>query len=157
MKALIVYHTKTGHTKGAADAIARGLKEKGVDPTIKTAASTSAIEVEDYDILLTGTPTYATTMYKGPAKAVAKFLDSLKPSALKGKYAGAFSAYAASGGEKVVASTEHILEGLGATVVVGGPAVKAGAPLSLWQGPAVTDPDLKKCEEFGRKVAETAS
>jgi len=68
MKALIVYHTKTGHTKDAADAIARGLKEKGVDPTIKTAASTSAIEVEDYDILLTGTPTYATTCTKGPPK-----------------------------------------------------------------------------------------
>lgn len=156
MKALIVYHSKTGHTKDAAEAIAGGLEEKGADVTIKSAASTSAVEVKDYDILLAGSPTYGNTMYKSPAKPVSKFLDSLKASDLKGKYAGAFSVNAAMGADKIVASTEKMLAGHGATVVAGGPAVKAGAPLSLWKGPDAFDADVKKCEEFGRKVAEAA-
>ena len=38
MKALIIYHSKTGHTKAAADDIARGLEEKGVEVTVEEAA-----------------------------------------------------------------------------------------------------------------------
>ena len=41
MKALIVYHTKTGHTKRAAEDIARGLAEEGVDSTIRAARELS--------------------------------------------------------------------------------------------------------------------
>jgi hypothetical protein len=80
----------------------------------------------------------------------------LKPGALAGKYAGAFSVNAAMGAGKIVAATEKVLSGLGATVVVGGPAIKAGALLSLWKGPDASPDDVKKCEEFGARVAEAA-
>ena len=156
MKALIVYHSKTGHTQKAAEDIAKGLEESGTEVTVKPAVEVKPADVAGYDIFVAGTPTYATTMYKAPAKTVAKLLDSLRPDGLSGKYAGAFSAYAASGGEKVVSSTETRLSGLGATVVAGGPAVKAGAPLSLYQGPDASEADVAKCVEFGHRLAEAA-
>jgi flavodoxin len=156
MKALIVYHSKTGHTLKASEDIAKGLEESGVKVTIKPAKEVKPADVAGYDIFLAGTPTYGSTMYKAPAKSVARLLDSLKPDGLSGKYAGTFTAFAGSGGPKVVSSTEARLSALGATVVAGGPAVKAGAILSLYQGPDASEADVKKCVEFGRRIAEAA-
>ncbi|MHB8895297.1 MAG: flavodoxin domain-containing protein [Candidatus Geothermincolia bacterium] len=156
MKALIVYHTKTGHTLDAANDIAKGLRESGTDVTMMPAIDASPGDVDGCDIFVAGSPTYGNTRYKAPAKSVAKLLDSLKPSGLKGKCAGGFTVFAGYGGEKIVTSIEELLSGLGATVVAGGPAVKAGAPLSLWKGPDASAPDVAKCVEFGRRLAEAA-
>ena len=156
MKALIIYHSKTGHTKAAADDIAKGLKENGVDVTISEAAKADAGKAADYDILLIGSPTYAQTRYKAAAKPVERLMDAMKPDALSGRVAGGFSVCAASGAEKVVAAIEKKLASLGAKVVSPGPAVRAGAPLSLWQGPDAGDEDVAKCVEFGRRVAKEA-
>jgi NAD(P)H dehydrogenase (quinone) len=156
MKALIIYHSKTGHTKAAADDIARGLDEKGVEVTIEEAAKADPASASDYDILLIGSPTYAQTRYKAAAKPVERFIDAMKSDALSGHIAGGFSVCAASGAEKVVAAIEKRLASLGAKVVSPGPAVRAGAPLSLWQGPDAAAADVEKCVEFGRRVATEA-
>ena len=156
MKALIIYHSKTGHTRAAADDIARGLDEKGVEVTIEEAAKADPAKASDYDILLVGSPTYAQTRYKAAAKPVERFMDAMKPDALSGHLAGGFSVCAASGAEKIVAAIEKKLASLGAKVVSPGPAVKAGAPLSLWQGPDADAADVEKCMEFGRRLATEA-
>ncbi len=156
MKALVIYYSKTGHTFQAANDIGKGLAESGVDVTVRPAVEVGASDIAGFDVLLVGSPTYGSTMYRAPAKVVDRVLDSLKPSGLSGKYAGAFSAMAAFGGEKVVEAMEGKLSALGATVVVGGPAVKAGAPLSLWVGPNAGAADVEACVEFGRRVAKTA-
>lgn len=156
MKALIIYYTKTGHTKAAAEDVARGLEEKGVDVTIEEAVKADSAKVGEYDVFLVGSPTYGTTMYKSAAKPVDKFMDKMKPDALSGCIAGAFSVNGAVGAEKVVAAIEKKLATYGAKVVSPGPAVKAGAPLSLWKGPDASPEDVSKCEEFGRRVAGTA-
>ena len=156
MNALIIYHSKTGHTKAAADDIARGLKEKGVEVTVEKAVKADPAKAGEFDVLLVGSPTYATTRYKGAAKPVEKFMDAIKPDALSGRVAGAFSVNAATGAEKVVAAIEKKLGSFGAKVVKPGPAVKAGAPLSLWQGPDASAKDVEKCVEFGRRVVGAA-
>ncbi|MBN2169616.1 MAG: flavodoxin domain-containing protein [Actinobacteria bacterium] len=156
MKALIVYHTKTGHTKAAADDIARGLGEKGVEVTVEDAANADPAKVGEFDMLLVGSPTYGNTLYRSAAKPVEKFMDSMKPDTLSGHIAGAFSINGAMGAEKVVAAMEKKLSSFGAKVVSPGPAVKAGAPLSLWKGPDAGPEDVAKCEEFGRRLAGTA-
>jgi len=157
MKALVVYYSKTGHTLETARDITRGMEESGVTVTVRPAADVSAADVAGCDIFLVGSPTYGNTMYKAPAKAVAKLLDSLQPSALSGKYAGAFSVMAGFGGQKIVTAIEARLSDLGATVVAGGPAVKAGVPLSLWTGPPAGKADVEKCVGFGRRLAEAAA
>jgi len=156
LKALIIYHSKTGHTRAAADDIARGLKEKGVDVTIEEAVKSDPAAAAGYDILLVGSPTYATTRYKAAAKPVERFMDAIKPGALSGKVAGGFSVCAATGAEKIVAAIEKKLAALGAKVVSPGPAVRAGAVLSLYQGPDAGPEDVEKCVEFGRNVAGAA-
>jgi flavodoxin len=156
MKALIVYHTKTGHTLDAANDVAKGLGQKGVEATVKKAVDVRPGDIKGYDIFVAGTPTYGNTRYNAPAKGVAQLLDSLEPSGLKGKYAGSFTVFAGMGGPKVVEAVDGILSRLGATVVAGGPAVKAGAPLSLWKGPSASDEDVKRCVDFGVKMAEAA-
>lgn len=157
MKAMIVYYTKTGHTKQAAEAIARGLEENGVASTLKDVSEVRGGEVAAIDIFVAGTPTYGNTRYKSAAKPVAAFLESLDRDGLSGKTAGAFSVNAGFGAEKVVKAMEGQLAGLGARVVSGGPAVKAGAPLSLWKGPDPSPADVARCVEFGRRLAQTAS
>lgn len=157
MKALIAYYSKTGHTLEAANDIAAGLKESGVDVTIKKAEDISPADVASCGIFVAGSPTYGNTRYKAPAKAVARLLDSLEPSGLKGKSAGAFSVMAGFGADKIVSAMEERLASLGASVVSGGPAVKAGAPLSLWTGPSATQDDVAKCTEFGRRLAKASS
>jgi flavodoxin len=156
LKALIAYHTKTGHTLDAANDIAKGLREKGVEATIKKATDVRPDEVKGYDIFVAGTPTYGNTRYKAPAKSVAKLLDSLEPSGLKGKVAGSYTVFAGYGGHKIVEAVDDTLKRLGATVVGDSPAVKAGAPLSLWQGPSASEADVKKCFDYGVKLAQAA-
>lgn len=156
MKALIIYHSKTGHTRAAADDIARGLKEKGVEVTVEEAAKSDPAKAGDFDFLLVGSPTYGNTGYRAAAKPVDKFLEAMKPDALSGRVAGAFSVNAAMGATKIVSSIENKLASFGAKVVSPGPAVKAGALLSLWQGPDASAEDVEKCVEFGRRVAGAA-
>jgi flavodoxin len=156
LRALIIYHSKTGHTRAAADDIARGLKEKGVEVTIEEAAKADPASASEYDILLVGSPTYATTRYKAAAKPVERFMDAIKPGGLSGHLAGGFSVCAASGAEKIVAAIEKKLASFGAKVISPGPAVRAGAVLSLYQGPDAGDADVEKCVEFGRRVAGAA-
>ena len=156
MKALIVYHTKTGHTRDAADDVARGLAARGVECDVKPAAEATGAGMGGYDVVLVGTPTYGQRRYQKPAKSVERFLASLGPRGLEGKTAGAFAVNAGYGADKLIAAMESDLERLGAKVVTGGPAVKAGAPLSLWKGPDASAADAGRCEDFGRRVAAAA-
>lgn len=156
MKALIAYYSRTGHTLESANDIARGLKGAGVEVTIKQADKVAPADVAEFDIFVAGSPTYGNTLYQAPAKAVARLLKSLAPSGLKGKRAGAYSVMALYGGDRIVAALEAKLGELGAEVVSGGPAVKAGAPLSLWTGPIAGKEDVEKCEAFGRRLAGSA-
>lgn len=156
MKALIAYYSRTGHTLESANDIARGLEGAGVEVTTRQADEIAASDVSECDIFVAGSPTYGSTFYKAPAKAVARLLKSLAPAGLEGKRAGAYSVMAAYGGDRIVAVLEAKLAELGATVVSGGPTVKAGAPLSLWTGPMAGREDVEKCEAFGRRLAESA-
>jgi flavodoxin len=154
MKALIVYHSKTGHTRQAAEDIARGLEATGVECVIRDAAQGTAGPVEEFDIVLVGSPTYGNRGYHKPARPVERFLDAMSPSGLEGKVCAAFTVHAAMGGGSVLSGMEEMLAERGGRVVSGGPVVKAGAPLSLWKGPDASQADVQTCEEFGKRVAQ---
>lgn len=162
MKALIVYHSKTGHTEQAAYDIARGLESQDVDCTIKSAVDLSSskgspgLDLRKFDIILVGSPTYGNRGYRLPARQVDKFLDSIPDDVLDGKVCGAFTVNAGVGGSMLQGAMEITLSKKGGKVVQGGPVVKAGAPLSLWKGPSASSADVKACEEYGRAVARFA-
>ncbi|MDD5448685.1 MAG: flavodoxin domain-containing protein [Actinomycetota bacterium] len=160
LKALVIYHTKTGHTLQAAEDIARGLSESGIECTIKAASSlteSGKSDLDEFDIVIFGTPTYGNRLYRLPARPVEKFLDSLSPRGLEGKTCGAFAVNARMGGSKLVKNIEKRLLRLGGKVVTGGPVIIAGVPLSLWKGRGASPKDVNKCEEYGRRVASEAT
>ena len=161
VQALIVYHSKTGHTKQAAEDVARGLEGEGVGCVLKPAGEPGTdlvrgLDIDDFDIVLAGSPTYGNRLYRLPARPVERFMNSLSPGGLKGKTCGAFTVNAGRGGGALVGAMEGLLKKLGGKVVSGGPVVKAGAPLSLYKGPDASVEDVRKCEEFGKKVALAA-
>ena len=158
MRALILYYSKTGHTEQAARGIARGLEGAGVECVLSMAGSAGSgpPDPSEFDILVLGTPTYGNRMYRQPARQVQAFLDSIGDGSLGGKTCGAFAVNAGWGASRLVGNMERALARKGASVMAGGPAVKAGAPLSLWKGPDASAEDVRKCEEFGRRLASSA-
>lgn len=150
MKALIVYHSVTGHTQKAGEDIARGLKEGNVEVVLKKVNEVSKSDIKDYDIIAIGSPTHGSR----PSGKIRKLLGSLENGALSQKKVAAFSAYAGMGGDKTVARIEELLRDKGATKIVNGVHVRAGAPLSLWKGRDASAEDVEKCVEVGRKLAQ---
>ncbi len=146
--ALIVYHTKTGHTKQAAEDLARGLQSKGIRASIKSIGEVNREELKDCRYFAVGSP----TRNGKPSRKVKKFLKGLDKKELKGKKATCFSAYAGFRGKRTVRKLRRLLKKKGAKVLPG-IAVKAGAPLSLWKGPDAKEKDVAKLERLGKKLA----
>ncbi|MCK4299104.1 MAG: hypothetical protein KAX80_06210, partial [Planctomycetes bacterium] len=88
-RALIVYHTKTGHTRQAAEDVAAGLAESGeVEVELKLAAALVAVDLEAYELIVVGSPCWAGSMkvlFSGVAGPISKWLVGLAPGALEEK------------------------------------------------------------------------
>lgn len=151
-RALVVYHTKTGHTESAAEALARGLESAKVKTTVKPVGEVSSEELKEYSILAVGSPTRGAK----PARVVKKFLRGLPRKALKGKTATTFTSYSALRGRATLRRIKRLLKRKKARKVLPGVAVKAGAPLSLWKGPEASQEDVLRLEELGRRLAKKA-
>ena len=148
--ALVVYHTRTGHTGSAAEAIARGLESAKVTTTVKPLSKVKAEELEDYSMIAMGSPTHGGR----PARPVRKFIRGLDKQALKGKSATTFTSYAQFRGKATLRSMKRLLKRKKAKVAPRGVAVKAGAPLSLWKGRDIKEKDLVRLEKLGRSLAK---
>ncbi len=149
--ALVLYHSKTGHTADAAEAVARGLESRRVRATVKRVGEARPEELADYAVIAVGSPTRGAK----PARVVKRFLKKLDGKALKGKTATAFSAYAGFRGKATVRRIGRLLRRRKAKVLRG-VAVKAGAPLSLWKGPDIKEKDIRRLEDLGRRLAKKA-
>ena len=85
--ALVTYFSKTGHTRQAADAVARGLESAGVKAVVKSLSEVGREEIGGYNILAVGSPTRG----GNPARAVKRFLKGLGRKAPKGATAAGFA------------------------------------------------------------------
>ena len=156
MKAIIIYYTRTGHTLDAARDIAEGMKTNKVVPEIRNFIEIKYKDLADYDLVLVGSPCHAGStapLLSGIARPLENLLKSIPRDFLKGKKAAAFSVNAGLGAKNTVKSLEKLLKRAGALVVFSpGPAVRAGAPLSLWRGPDYDSRDREKLKNFGKQV-----
>jgi menaquinone-dependent protoporphyrinogen IX oxidase len=156
MKAIIIYYTKTGHTQDAAGDIAAGMAKSQVTPEIKNCREIKYRNLADYDLILVGSPCHAGStapLRSGIARPLERFLKSIPRGFLRDKKAAAFSVHAGLGAKNTVASLEKLLKRAGAVVVYSpGPAVRAGAPLSLWRGPDYSAKDRDKLQKFGNDI-----
>jgi NAD(P)H dehydrogenase (quinone) len=151
LSVLVVYHSKSGHTRQMAEFIARGADEvQGVTGRTKSAEDTTTTDLERAHGIIIGSPVYYGTM-AAPVKQL--FDRSVKVhKRLKGKVGAAFaSAGSPSGGGETT-----VLDIVRAMLIHG--MIVKGDPGSFPFGPvAVGAPGElveQECLELGRRVAQ---
>jgi flavodoxin len=149
MKVIVLYHTKTGHTREAANATVEGIRSAGSEVDLVSAKDFDPGQLTGYDALIVGSPCWFGSVAGGIATPVKEALDSLTPDALQGKRCGAISVAAFMGAEGTVAALGAVLERKGADEFKPGPTARAGVPLSVIKGPSVNAADEERFRAFG--------
>lgn len=149
-KAMVVYFSKSGHTKKMAEAITEGIESTGISVTLCDVQKAKVDDLVVHDAIILGSPTYYGTM----AAELKKFLDeSVKyHGKLAGKVGGAFSSSGMLGGgnETTVLS---IVEAL----LIHGMILQGNAKIGHYGPVAVGSPDtsaLKECVTYGKRIGE---
>ncbi|MBT3200521.1 MAG: hypothetical protein HN350_11445 [Phycisphaerales bacterium] len=155
MKALIIYHSKTGHTQQAAADVAEGLRAHKTEVSIQPASTLTQWDVEEHDIIVVASPCHAgsISIRAGISGPVLMLLKKLKSDTLTGKIAGALSVNCAYGGQKTVNAIERHLQAAGARTPQQGVVIRAGVPLSLFKGPVASKRSRDQLREFGYTLA----
>ncbi len=146
-KAIVVYESKYGNTKLAAETIVEGMREvSGIETVLSEVKEVDLNRLTDFDVILVGSPNHM----GGATRGVKKFIDKLGKLNLEGKLAAVFDTYMGKDFEKAVKKMEkQIREKV--------PGLKLAAPgLSVrvegYYGP-IAEGELPKCKEFGVKIA----
>jgi len=149
-KALVIYFSRSGHTKKMAEAIAEGIGASKVSVTLVDVSKARVDDLEGADAVVLGSPTYYGTM----AAEMKAFVDaSVKHHGkLAGKVGGAFSSSGMLGGgnETTVIS---VLEAL----LIHGMVAVGNAKIAHYGPVAVGAPDkhaLDECVAYGKRVGE---
>lgn len=146
MKTLIVYDTKWGTTKKAAELIGEGLNSSGETDVTITNVSDIEINIDiTYDLIVIGSPTHAGSH----TQAVRKFISSLKDSKLKGKTFASFDTNIGKTFGTAVKRIENQLLKVLPDLTFKSP----GLPVRVkgFKGPIV-DEHIPKCKEFGKNL-----
>ncbi len=150
MKVLIVYETKYGNTKKAAETIGESIKEAGNEITVVKVDAVEMDSIKDYGAIVIGSPTYASSQ----AKSIKKFINSLSVEedvnivvfdthTGDGKSTGGIMRRAVKKMEKQIEKNPKLNKVMDGLQV----AVKG------IKGPLI-DGELDKCKEFGKELAK---
>ncbi len=150
VKVFVIYDSKYGNTKLAAEKIIEGIKEVGdLETAIGYVKEIDLGKVADYDALVIGAPNHMGR----PSRTMKKFIDRLAEIDLKAKNVVVFGTY--SGRERVVDRAVKKLEKNcrkklpKLNLILPGLSVRVnGIP-----GPVV-EGELPKCVDFGKKIAD---
>jgi NAD(P)H dehydrogenase (quinone) len=149
-EALIVYYSRSGHTKKMAELIGEGMSKEGVKTVVKDVKDVAVEELLNYEALVFGSPTYYGTM----AWEIKKLLDeSIKlHGKLDGKIGAAFSSSAniAGGNETTVLDILHAL-------LIHGMIIQGDPQGDHYGAVAIGAPDArstKECQRQGSRIAK---
>lgn len=150
MKILILYYSKTGHTREAANATAEGIRSAGSEVDVIELANFQVSTLKRYDGLIVGSPCWAGSVTgAGVAIPLLHPLKSLPADCLAGKRGGGISVHCATGGANTVNALGKLLTRKRCTDFRPGPAAKAGLPFSPWKGPSVSAQDEARFRVYG--------
>jgi len=155
MQILVLYHSRSGHTKKLAEAIAQGAGEvPGVTVVRKSTAEVTREDFLSSDGVIAGSPVYYGTMAAELKKVIDDF-NNIRPQ-MENKVGAAFAtSWDPSGGKETT-----ILSILQAWLIYG--MIVVGDPMEATghYGTACTgDPDAKTIKngaKLGKRVAELA-
>jgi flavodoxin len=145
MKALIVYDTNTGCTEKIALAISAGMKEAGIENTVRKADDAREEDFKGADAWIVGAPTHIGSA-TGPAK---KALKRGIASGASGKQGTTFDTRFESAGKGGMEKLRQMMEGAGIKIV----APPEWFKVMGMKGP-VADGEEAKANAFGKKIAE---
>lgn len=148
MRALLVYHTITGHSKKAAEDVAQGLRKREVDINVKHAKEATSDDVQACDIIVISTPTHVF----GPASIISHFFSRLDEGDLEGKRIALLTCYAGMGGSSTLRILNNLVRKKGASGEFSRLAIRCGSPLSLVPGPDASPDDVQRCIEIGEEL-----
>jgi NAD(P)H dehydrogenase (quinone) len=151
MKVLIAYSSKTGHTEHLAEAVARGVRERG-EAIIKKGKDITLDDLQSADALIVGSPVYFGSM----SSEIKEMFD--RSVAIRGRLEGKVGAAFTTSGHHTGGKETTLLSILQAMLIHG--MIVIGDPLSSgghYGVGGVGEPDsttLQAGEELGRRVAE---
>lgn len=147
-RVIIVYESKYGNARLAAETIAEGMREvEGIEAVVSEVKEVDLGKIPDYDAILVGSPTHIDR----PTGSIKKFIDKLGKLTLEGKSFAAFATYLLD------KSFEQVTKKLEKRITDKVAGAKLAAPsLSIrvdrMKGP-IAEGELPKCKQFGNKVA----
>ena len=151
-KILIVYHSRSGHTKQMAQHVEAGAKEvnDGVDVSCLPVDQVKAADLLGYDGIIMGSPVYYGTM----AAELKKLIDEsvAHHGKLAGKVGGAFASSANVGGGNETTVMDVIK-----ALLIHGMIIPGSAEGDHYGPVAIGKPDDRaksECQKLGHLVAE---
>jgi flavorubredoxin len=149
MKVLVIYDSKYGNTKIAAENILEGLKQvEDIEGKISYVKEVDSQNVGSYDVLILGAPNHMGS----PSRTIKKFFDKLAELDLKTEEVAVFGTY--SGRIRV---TDRAVKKLEKRVEKTLPKVKLLLPSLSIRVKGVTGPvaegELTRCKDFGNRIA----
>lgn len=149
-KGIVIYYSRSGHTKEMAEIIAESMNEAGLSTDCQSVDKVKADDLLKYDAIVIGSPTYYGHM-AGSIKQL--FDDSVRfHGQLDGKVGAAFSSAANIGG-----GNETTIMGILEAMLIAGLVIQ-GDPQGDHYGPvSVNKPDdrvKRQCRRRGRRIAE---
>jgi len=146
-KVIVVYESKYGNTKLAAETIAESFRGiEGIETVLSELKEVELNKIPDYDVILVGSPNHI----GGPTRGIKKFIDRLGKFPLEGKKLAVFDTYIGKDFEKAVKKMEKgISEKVhGSRLVAPGLSIRVQG----MKGP-ISVGELPKCIEFGNRIA----
>lgn len=145
-KAIVVYDTKYGNTKIAAETIIEGMKVEGIDVTLSNMKEVDFKTINQYDAILMGCPNH----FGGPTRTAKKFVDKLEKLDLKDKVIVVFDTYIKKDFEKAVRKLEDKIN----EKIPGSKLISPGLSIKVvgMKGPILAE-EFPKAKEFGKQIA----
>jgi flavorubredoxin len=149
VKVFVVYDTKYGNTKLAAESILEGIRAAGgIETAVGYVKDMDAEKVVDYDAIVLGAPNHMGR----PSRTMKKFVDRLAEFDLKARDVAVFGTYAGR-----VRAVDRAVKKLEKMVKTKLPNLNLILPTLSVRVNGVTGPvvegELPKCVAFGEKIA----
>ena len=149
MKVFVIYDSKYGNTKLAAENILEGIKQvEGIEATIGYAKKVDIQRLISYEVLILGAPNHMAN----PSRTMKKFVEKLSELDLKAKNVAVFGTYSgrSRNPDRAVKKLEKIVE-------KSLPNLKLLSPSLSVKVKGVTGPltqgESYKCVDFGKIIA----
>ena len=148
-KVFVVYDSKYGNTKLAAENILKGIRKvEGIETAIGNVKEIDIRKVADFDEILLGAPNHMSR----PSRTMKKFVNRLAELDLKSKNLAVFGTYAGKirTVDRAVKKLEKMVEKKLPNLNLVSPGLSIR--VSGIRGPIV-DGEIPKCVDFGKKLA----